>query len=72
METKPGTRTTEFWLILIGANVAPIAMVVAEVLPPKYAVIAMATGNALYAIARGLAKQGTKPDEPQGLTIKRP
>jgi hypothetical protein len=67
IETKDGKKTTEFWLIVIGSNVAPILMAASGVLPPEYAVIAMAAANALYAVARGLAKHGVKPDAPDAV-----
>lgn len=63
IETKSGTKTTEFYLVLIGANVAPILMALSGILEPKWAVACMAGANALYAMARGIAKHHIKPDE---------
>lgn len=56
METKPGVRTTEFWLA-VTTNVVAIVSMVAQVLPPKYGVPVMAAINGLYAIMRALTKQ---------------
>ena len=63
-ETKDGWKTTEFWLTLAGVlalNVNAIPM------PDKYQGFASAVILGLYAIARGIAKQGVpdvqeKPD----------
>jgi hypothetical protein len=57
VETKPFWRTSEFWLVAL-TNLAVIATALADVLPPKYAAPVMAGVNGLYAVARGLAKQG--------------
>jgi hypothetical protein len=61
METRPAVRTTEFWLTIAG-NVAAIVTMVAGVLPPEYGVPAQMGANALYAIGRGVAKMGVKPE----------
>lgn len=61
METKSGIRTTEFWLTVITAAGALIAALASE-LPPRYAAIASAISVGLYAIGRGQAKSGVKPD----------
>lgn len=56
-ETKPGWQTTEFWvavLTLIAVNLNGVVLT----LPDKYQVIATAIVAGLYAVARGLAKQG--------------
>lgn len=63
METKPGYKTTEFWLTIITA-VAVLLAAVADVLPDKYAAIVASASTAAYAVARGLAKLGVKPDSP--------
>ena len=60
METKPSFYTTEFWLT-IATNLATILMALAGVLDPQYATVVMAIANALYALSRGLAKQGVSP-----------
>jgi hypothetical protein len=55
--TKPGYKTTEFWvalLTIVGATVAALA----GNLSPKYAALAAAVSTAAYAVARGLAKGG--------------
>jgi len=54
--TKPGYRTTEFWLTLV-SNVASVLAMVSGVLPPKYGVPVMAVSNMLYAILRTLVKE---------------
>lgn len=55
MNTKPGWKTTEFWI-----NAATIAGLVVScfvgAMPPKYAGVAVAVSGGLYAVGRGLAK----------------
>jgi len=61
METKPGYKTTEFWLTLatvVGTFIASLS----DALPPRYAALASTVATGLYAIGRGNAKQGVKPD----------
>jgi hypothetical protein len=54
---KPGRRTTELWLTL-ATDVALLAGALAEALPPRWAAIAAAISNGLYALSRGWAKSG--------------
>jgi len=56
-ETKPGVKTTEFWLTLF-SNVLTIGSMVAGALPPKYAVPTATAVNIGYQISRGLTKKG--------------
>lgn len=58
-ETKPGPKTTEFWVTMF-ANVLGLIQVIAgpvDVTDNKIA-IALAIVNGAYAASRGLAKQG--------------
>lgn len=55
-ESKPGYKTTEFWLTL-ATNVAAVTAMSADWLPPKYGIVAMAVSNGLYAVLRTLAKE---------------
>jgi hypothetical protein len=57
-ETRPGVKTTEF-LVTIAAAVLPFIDLVGlvELLPDRYAAIALAIISALYSVSRGLAKQ---------------
>ena len=48
----------------MGGNVAPILMAISGILDPKWAAVCLAGANALYALARGLAKHGMNPDTP--------
>jgi hypothetical protein len=54
METKPGYKTTEFWLTLIASAWSMFGNVV----PPPWNVVAPLVGTGLYSVARGLAKGG--------------
>lgn len=64
METKPGITTTEFWVTAV-SNVAGILTLLSNGIGGnnKYVLGALGVVNGLYAIARGLAKQGVKPTE---------
>lgn len=61
METKPGIKTTEFWVSVL-AGAGSVIAAFANAIPPRYAVFASAASAGLYAVGRGLAKQGVKPD----------
>lgn len=65
LETKPGYKTTEFW-ITVTAGAASMIGGVVGILPPEWAVIAGALSAGLYTISRGLAKQGIDPNLPTG------
>lgn len=51
-ETKPGYKTTEFWVTLATGLWAAVGPAV----PPEYQVIIPAVGSALYTVARSVAK----------------
>lgn len=59
-ETKAGYKTTEFW----GATVAAVLDVVTQI--PFHDKLVLTIITALYALARGLAKQGV-PHPEQGV-----
>ena len=58
-ETKPGWKTTEFWLVLL-TNVTVIFGQLVDVIhiKPQVAAAGLIVLNGLYSIARGLAKKG--------------
>ena len=52
---KPGWQTTEFWVTQL--TITGVVLTALEgVLPPKYAVLAVAISQGAYAIARGITK----------------
>ena len=53
--TKPGWKTTEFWLT-VANQIAFVWGSVQGYVPPKYAVIGTAVGTCIYTILRTLAK----------------
>ena len=53
--TKPGWKTSEFWLT-VASQVTIVWGSVQGLVPPKYAVIASAVGTMVYTILRTLAK----------------
>lgn len=57
-ETKPGYKTTEFWLTAL-SNIGGILDLTNawQFVPHKWAVIAIMVINGAYAHSRGLAKQ---------------
>jgi hypothetical protein len=56
--TKPGFKTTEFWVTVLTSAAALVAALSGN-LAPRYAAIAAAVSTGLYAIGRGLAKVPT-------------
>lgn len=56
-ETKPGVKTTEFWLNL-AVSVGTLVAGLSSALPPKWATIAITVSNGLYYLSRGEAKKG--------------
>lgn len=58
-ESKPGTRTTEFWLTLL-FNLAAVIELVADPfgISDKWVLLASALVTALYNTSRGFAKSG--------------
>lgn len=62
-ESKPGWKTTEFWVAVVTLVAVNLNGVVLT-LPDKYQAIATAVVAGLYALARGLAKQGIPDVEP--------
>jgi hypothetical protein len=55
-----GLRSTELWLTIL-TNVGIVASALTGALTPKWAAVSAAVATAAYALARGLAKQGTTP-----------
>jgi hypothetical protein len=60
-ETKSAIYTTEFYLTIL-TNVSIIAAIFLGKLDPQLGFGFLTGGNALYGIARGIAKQGIKPE----------
>jgi len=58
MTSKPGHRTTEFWLTL-AVDLAALIAAFADQLPPRYAALAGTVSTGLYALSRGWAKSST-------------
>ena len=55
--SKPGIKSTEFWMAM-GIHVLALLAVIAQVLPPEKGAIVMTVVQTGYAIARGLSKHG--------------
>jgi hypothetical protein len=55
MDAKPGWKTTEFWVTVIG-EIGAVCAAATGVLPPKYAAALMTISAVAYKISRGLAK----------------
>ncbi len=63
METKPGQKTTEFWITMLVNVLMFLNMInVWNFMPNRYSAITMAFVTGLYSVARGQAKSGVKPD----------
>lgn len=66
METKPGYLTTEFWVTILGSLYMFLNTTgILNEVPEKYSTFALAILGAAYALSRGHAKNGVKPDAPQ-------
>jgi len=63
METKQFWKTSEFWLT-VATNAANILLYLSGVIDGKWAGILATVSNALYAVSRGIAKQGVAPTPP--------
>lgn len=55
---KPGYKTTEFWLTVV-SNAAIVLTASADLLPPKWAALALALANTAYALSRAWVKANT-------------
>ncbi len=66
-ETKPGYKTTEFWVVLVGfvLGVFQEAVGVFNVSDARVTTLLTILASA-YAVARGLAKAGVPAQVPQG------
>lgn len=72
MTSKPGHRTTEFWLTL-AVDLAALIAAFADQLPPRYAALAGTVSTGLYALSRGWAKSTTTvAAPPAGTTVVAP
>jgi len=59
METKPGVKTTEFWVMVVTNIMAVLNMTsIWDYVPNKYSVLLIGVVNGLYALSRGQAKSG--------------
>lgn len=62
METKPGYKTTEFWVtIFSGIYMVGNATDVLNSIPATWSAVALAVIGGAYTVSRGIAKQGVKP-----------
>lgn len=70
-ETKPGPRTTEFWVALATMLVQLINLVgIWDFVPNRISTIILGITAGAYALARGLAKQG-QPYDPAAVSTRR-
>ena len=70
-ESKPGWRTTEFWVTVIGALYLFLNTTGAvDELPKSWSSIALAIIGGAYAVSRGIAKQGIPFDPPTKRTSR--
>ena len=64
VETKPGWKTTEFW-VTVAWVVGLVSAALAGAVAPRWTALASAISIGAYALARGLAKQGVPYVPPQ-------
>lgn len=58
--TKPGYKTTEFWVTTL-ATVGAVVAAAADWVPARYAAFVAAVAQGAYALSRGLAKLTLPP-----------
>lgn len=58
--SKPGWKTTEFWLTLL-TNVSTLVAALKGVVPDQAALIIVASANGIYGIIRAISKATTPP-----------
>ena len=64
METKAFYKTSEWWASLLGAFYFVLNSAgVVDQIPKSWSAIAVAIVTGAYAVSRGQAKQGVKPDK---------
>lgn len=64
LETKPWYKTSEFWsLVFVNAGVILSACV--GITPAAWVPVINSASAGVYALSRGIAKSGVKPDEPR-------
>lgn len=66
---KAGIKTTEFWLTFL-VNMSAVAMAAKDILPDKWAAIAVASANFTYALSRGLVKISLPNEKPAWQTTE--
>lgn len=63
METKPGWKTTEFWVAGVTQGIMFLNVIGAwDFVPNRVSTYVMGAVAFGYAVARGIAKSGVKPD----------
>lgn len=60
-ETRPGYKTTEFWITVI-VLVADLALALVTILPPTWASTIATVTTTMYVMSRALAKHGIPTD----------
>lgn len=70
--TKPGWKTTEFWLTVLGTNIPTLIGAISGVIPPKIAAVVLAVANGVYGLIRAITKNGSagSSDASANVTVK--
>ena len=70
--TKPGWKTSEFWLTVLGTTLPTLIGAGAGVIPPKWATIILAASSAAYGLIRAITKNATSgsSDATANVTVK--
>lgn len=55
--SKPGWKTTEFWLTLLGTTIPTLVGALTGVIPPETAAIIVAVANGVYGVIRAATKK---------------
>lgn len=72
--TKPGWKTSEFWLTVLGTTLPTLIGAANGVIPPKWATIILAASSAGYGLIRAITKgtetKAGKSDATANVTVK--
>lgn len=70
--TKPGWKTTEFWLTLLGTTIPTLIGASSGAIPGKWAAVVLAASSAAYGLIRAITKNGStgNSDATANVTVK--
>lgn len=68
---KPGWKTSEFWLTLLGTTLPTLVGAANGMIPAKWAAVVLAVSSAAYGLIRAITKSGAgNSDATANVTVK--